>query len=40
MLTTVLGIIMAFRFSRSKAPVILSLLAGVAIPVAILLIYR
>ena len=39
-LTTILGIIMAFRFSRSKTPVILCLLAGIAIPVVILLIYH
>src|SRR2546422_735971 len=38
--TTVLGIIMAFRFSPSKASVVLCLLAGVAIPVAILIIYH
>ena len=40
MLTTVLGIIMAFRFSPSKASVILCLLAGVVIPAALLLIYH
>jgi hypothetical protein len=39
-LTTVLGIVMAFRFSPSKARVIFCLLAGVAIPLAILLIYH
>ena len=39
-LTTTLGIIMAFRFSRSKAAVLLCLVAGVAVPVALLLIYR
>lgn len=38
--TTVLGIIMAFRFSRSKTPVILCLVAGVVIPIALLLVYR
>jgi ABC-type nitrate/sulfonate/bicarbonate transport system permease component len=39
-LTTTLGIIMAFRFTRSKASVLLCLLAGVVVPVAILLVYR
>jgi len=39
-MTTLLGIIMAFRFSRSKASVVLCLTAGVAVPVAILLIYH
>jgi hypothetical protein len=39
-LTTILGIIMAFRYSRSKGPVWMCLLAGVIVPVAILLIYR
>ncbi len=39
-LTTLLGIIMAFRFSRSKTPVVLCLVAGVAIPLALLLIYH
>lgn len=38
--TTVLGIVMAFRFNRRKAPVIICLAAGVAIPVVVLLIYR
>jgi uncharacterized iron-regulated membrane protein len=38
--TTIIGIVMAFRFARSKTPVILCLVAGVVIPVAILLIYR
>ena len=39
-ITTVLGIVLAFRFSSSKAPVIASLVAGVLIPLALLLIYR
>lgn len=39
-LTTVLGIIMAFRFSRSKTPVVLCLVAGVLAPVLLLFIYR
>jgi len=38
-LTTLLGIVMAFRFTPTKAPVILCLSAGV-VPLAILLIYR
>jgi len=38
--TTILGIIMAFRFSHNKTAVILCLFAGVAIPVVILLIYH
>jgi len=38
-LTTTLGIIMAFRYSRSKVSVVLCLLAGMAVPAAILLIY-
>ncbi len=38
--TTVLGIIMAFRFSRNKMPVVLCLAAGIVVPVALLLIYR
>ena len=39
-LTTLLGIVMAFRYSRSVVPVALCLLAGIALPVTILLIYR
>jgi len=39
-ITTVLGIVMAFRFGPRKAPVILCLSAGVVIPIVILLIYR
>jgi len=38
--TTILGIIMAFRFSHNKTAVILCLFAGVAIPVVILVMYR
>jgi hypothetical protein len=38
-LTSVLGIIMAFRFGHKRA-VILSVISGVVIPVAILLIYH
>jgi hypothetical protein len=39
-LTAILGIIMAFKFSRSKSPVVLCLTAGVVIPVVILIIYH
>lgn len=39
-LTTVLGVIMAFRYSRSAVPVLLSLATGIALPVALLLLYR
>ena len=39
-ITTVLGIIMAFRFSRSKVPVVLCLTTGVAVPILLLLVYR
>ncbi len=39
-LTTILGVIMAFRFSRSPGPVLLSLPAGIAIPAGLSLIYR
>ena len=39
-ITTALGIIMAFRFSQSKVSVVVCLVAGVVIPIAILLIYR
>ncbi len=39
-LTTFLGIVMAFRYSRNAAPVTLCLAAGIALPVSILLIYR
>lgn len=39
-LTTILGIIMAFRFGRSRATVSLCLVAGVAIPLAMLLLYH
>ena len=38
--TTGLGIVMAYRFGRSKAATIACLSAGIVIPVAILLIYR
>jgi hypothetical protein len=37
--TTVLGIVMAYRHGRSKTVTIACLLAGVVVPVAILLIY-
>ena len=37
-LTTTLGIIMAFRFARSKTSVLCCLLAGVVMPVALLLV--
>ena len=40
MVTTILGIIMAFRYGRSKPSVILCLLAGVVIPAALLFIYH
>ena len=39
-LTTVLGVVMAFRYSRSPIPVLLSIVAGTAVPVALLLIFR
>ena len=39
-LTTSLGIIMAFRFSRRKAAVLVCLGTGVAVRVVLLLIYR
>jgi len=39
-ITTALGIMMAFRFSPHKAPVLICLAAGVAIPITLLLIYR
>ena len=38
-LTTMLGIVMAFRFARSVATPLLCLLAGVAIPTVILFLY-
>ena len=34
--TTLLGVVMAFRFGRSKAAVILSLLAGIVVPLGLL----
>jgi hypothetical protein len=37
-ITTVLGVIMAFRFSSSKIPVVLCLTAGVVIPILLLLV--
>ncbi len=39
-LTTLLGLLMAFRFSRSALPVVLCLLAGMAIPAILLLLGR
>jgi len=39
-LTTALGIIMAFRYGQSKIWVTSTLVAGVVIPIALLLIYR
>lgn len=39
-LTTALGIIMAFRFGQSKIWVASSLVAGIVIPIVLLLIYR
>lgn len=39
-LTTVLGVVMAFRYSRSPLPVALCLGGGVALPLALLFIYR
>lgn len=38
--TTALGIVMAFRYGRSRAWVITCLVGGIAIPVVILLIYH
>jgi hypothetical protein len=38
--TTILGIIMAFRYGRSKPSVIVCLFAGVVIPAALLFIYH
>ncbi len=38
--TTVLGVIMAFRFGRSGIAAFLCLLAGVAIPAAIVFLYH
>jgi hypothetical protein len=38
--SSVLGIMMAFRFGRNRAAVVLCLAAGVVVPVALLLIYR
>ncbi len=39
-MTTLLGIVMAFRFTRSKGSVLACLIAGVAIPVLFLLVFR
>jgi hypothetical protein len=39
-LSTLLGVIMAFRFSQSAATPLLCLFAGVAIPCAVLYLYR
>ena len=39
-ITTILGIVMAFRFGRNQTGVILSLVGGVAVPVAFLLVYH
>jgi|SRR6266566_7733647 ABC-type spermidine/putrescine transport system permease subunit I len=38
--TTILGFVMAFRFSRSPIPVFAALAAGVILPTALVLIYR
>jgi len=38
--TTILGIVMAFRFSRNKIPVFAALATGVILPIALVLIYR
>ena len=38
--STILGIVMAFRFGRSRAAVVSCLTAGVVVPLAILYIYR
>jgi len=38
--TSVLGIVMAFRYGRSRRAVILSAVAGIAIPVVLLFVYR
>lgn len=38
--SSVLGIVMAFRFGRSRASVVSCLVAGVVVPVVILLIYH
>jgi hypothetical protein len=39
-LTTILGVIMAFRVSRSMLTPLLCLTAGIAMPIVTLLIYR
>ena len=39
-LTTALGIVMAFRFTRSKTTVAICLAAGVAVPAAMLFLFR
>ncbi len=38
--TTALGLVMAFRYGRSRTWAVSCLLAGIAVPVAMLLIYR
>lgn len=39
-MTTVLGVVMAFRFSRGVLAPVLCLLAGVLIPLGLLILYR
>lgn len=39
-LTTILGITMAFKFGRSRSWVLSCLVAGIVIPIALLLVYR
>jgi hypothetical protein len=38
--SSILGVVMAFRFGRSRASVVSCLVAGVVVPTAILLIYH
>lgn len=38
--SSILGIVMAFRFGRSRASVVSCLVAGVVVPIVILLIYH
>ena len=38
--SSILGVVMAFRFGRSRASVVSCLVAGVVVPIAILLIYH
>ncbi len=39
-LTTILGVVMAFKLSRSAIPVVICLLAGLAIPIVLLFLAR